>query len=73
MDLKKTLEDHKLLVLPEYATYKTYEQSEWVCYMFGSWGVNSLCWRPAKGDQPNWFWRKMQYLLVGNRWVKECE
>jgi hypothetical protein len=55
------------------ATYKTYEQSEWVCYMFGGGGYNGFIWRPAKGDQPNWFWRKMQYLLLGHRWVKEGE
>jgi len=53
--------------------YKTYEQSEWVCYMFGCGGVNGFVWRPAKGKHPNWFWRKMQYLLLGNRWVKEGE
>jgi hypothetical protein len=50
-------------------TISEYKQSEWVCYMFGS----SFCWRPAKGKHPNWFWRKMQYLLLGHRWVKEGE
>ena len=50
-----------------------YERSEWVCYLFGGGGDNGFIWRPAKGKHPNWFWRKMQYLLFGNRWVKECE
>ena len=50
-----------------------YKQSEWVCYMFGGDGNNGFVWRPAKNKHPNWFWRKMQYLLFGNKWVKECE
>lgn len=54
-------------------TFFEYEHSEWVCYMFGSSGVNNFVWRPAKGKHPNWFWRKMQYLLLGHRWVKEGE
>ena len=24
-----------------------------------------------EGKVPNWFWRTMQYLILGNRWVKE--
>jgi hypothetical protein len=25
---------------------------------------------PRKGQEPNWFWRKMQFLILGNKWVK---
>ncbi len=46
------------------------ENSEWTCYLFGSTG-NGIQWRPLKGAEPNWFWRKMQYLCFGNLWVKE--
>lgn len=42
------------------------EQSEWRCYLLPHY---VLC--PQKGDEPNWFWRKMQYLAFGFRWVKE--
>ncbi len=53
----------KMLTMPEY--------SEWACYMFGNDVLGpGLVWRPAKGKHPNWFWRKMQYLVFGNRWVK---
>jgi hypothetical protein len=48
------------------------EHSDWTCYLFGSKGNNgSIAWTPAKGDEPNWFWRKMQYLCFGNLWVKK--
>jgi hypothetical protein len=46
------------------------EQSEWTCYLFGSNG-EGISWVPSKGKVPNWFWRKMQYLILGNRWVKK--
>lgn len=46
------------------------EYSDWVCYMFGS-SMNGIVWRPLKGKEPNWFWRAMQFLVFGNRWVKE--
>ena len=44
------------------------EPSEWKCELFGSAGGITL--HPPKGKVPNWFWRKMQYLILGNRWVK---
>lgn len=46
----------------------TPEYSNWQCYLFGS-GSNGLSMRPLKGQEPNWFWRKMQYLAFGNKWV----
>ena len=57
----------------ETGTYKmlAYEGSEWQCLMFGGTPDNGLKWRPPKGGEPNWFWRKMQYLILGNEWVKD--
>ena len=46
-----------------------YIPSGWACYLFGT--GEGIVLRPAKGFVPNWFWRKMQYLCFGNRWVKE--
>ena len=46
---------------------KNPEYSEWQCLLFG---VDSFVWTPLKGGEPNWFWRKMQYLILGNNWVK---
>lgn len=45
---------------------------EWECYLFGSTEDNGFIWAPQKGNgvPPNWFWRWMQYLFFGNRWVK---
>jgi len=45
------------------------DQSDWKCYLFGG-SNNGMIWTPNKGEEPNFFWRYMQYLIVGNRWVK---
>lgn len=41
--------------------------SDWQCRMFG---MEYYILRPYKGDEPNWFWRTMQYLAFGNKWEK---
>ena len=46
------------------------EKSEWKCYMFGSQDGNGFVYHPTKDNEPNWFWRKMQFLILGNKWVK---
>ena len=45
------------------------ERDEWYCELFGA-GPCGMTFHPAKGDAPNWFWRWMQYLCFGNKWVK---
>jgi hypothetical protein len=50
---------------------QTPKTSDWVCYLFGSPGGWGMYYRPLKGGEPNWFWRKMQFLVLGHRWVKE--
>lgn len=50
---------------------QTVPRSEWVCELFGT--GRSLVLRPAKGKEPNWFWRQMQYICFGNKWKKEPE
>lgn len=48
------------------------EMSEWQCLLFGGKpGGFYISWRPRKGEEPNWFWRKMQWLIFGNLWVKD--
>jgi hypothetical protein len=54
---------------PEF-TLTTFEKSEWKCYLFGTRDGSGIVWQPNKGGEPNWFWRKMQFLILGNRWVK---
>jgi hypothetical protein len=44
------------------------EQSDWECRLFGA--GESIVFRPRKGNEPNWFWRWMQYICFGNEWVK---
>ena len=45
------------------------ELSEWKCELFGTTGGMTL--HPTVEQVPNWFWRKMQFLVLGNRWIKE--
>lgn len=40
------------------------KRSNWECELFGLNG--EIVVNPVK--EPNWFWRLMQYLLVGNKW-----
>lgn len=49
-------------------SFNTYSPSKWKCELFGM--GNSVVVFPAEGDVPNWFWRKMQYLFFGNKWIK---
>ncbi len=46
--------------------------SKWKCELFGS-GPMGICFRPLEGKEPNFFWRWMQYLAFGNRWIKDKE
>lgn len=41
--------------------------TEWECQLFGA----GLVLTPLKDSVPNLFWRKMQYLMVGNKWVRK--
>lgn len=48
-----------------------HRSTEWECHLFGSIGREGIIWIPPKDGIPNWFWRKMQYLILGNKWVKQ--
>lgn len=55
-----------------FATIRQPEMSDWQCHLFGCKPDGfHITWRPLKGKEPNWFWRKMQYLILGNLWVKD--
>jgi hypothetical protein len=65
---KSCIVDYKMIWTP---TIQSPDYSEWKCYLFGGDEFNSISWRPLKGQHPNWFWRKMQYICFGNKWVKD--
>lgn len=44
------------------------EPSDWQCHLSGRPGQSGLVFRPAKGAEPNAFWRLMQFLVLGFRW-----
>ncbi len=46
------------------------EWSKWECHLFGAYPEGGIIWRPQKGGEPNWFWKIMQYLVFGNKWMK---
>lgn len=48
------------------------DDSKWTCYLSGRPG-DSFCtvFTPRKGQEPNWFHRKMQELIFGLKWVKK--
>jgi hypothetical protein len=48
---------------PQYTIF-IQEYSEWQCEIFPG-----TRWTALKGKEPNWFWRKMQFLILGFRWV----
>jgi hypothetical protein len=52
-------------------TFEMPRYSKWQCFMFGTVPGNGMVWRPLEGKEPNFFWRWMQYLAFGNRWVKD--
>ena len=49
------------------------EHSDWHCYISGdpSHVSGTVRFVPEKGNEPNWFHRKMQELLLGVKWVKK--
>ena len=46
------------------------KDSEWVCFLFGSGEGDGIDWRPKYGCEPNLFWRFMQRVCFGNKWIK---
>lgn len=42
--------------------------SGWKCELFGC--GESIVLYPKPGKVPNWFWRKMQYLILGHEWKR---
>lgn len=58
------------VIKDKYKTIGSYEPGNWQCYLFGGQEGNGFLYRPDKRNIPSWFWRKMQYLCFGNRWVK---
>ena len=48
------------------------ELSDWECQLFGT-GQHGFVYTPIKGHEPNWFWRWMQYICFGNKWVRRAK
>tara|TARA_R110002020_G_scaffold25209_2_gene82078 strand:- start:329 stop:550 length:222 start_codon:yes stop_codon:yes gene_type:complete len=63
--------NNEIFLSAEKCIVKDPEFSEWQCLIFGGTGDGGFRWRPLKGGEPNWFWRKMQYLILGSKWMKD--
>lgn len=44
------------------------EKKIFKCELFGCGDAVTL--ETSKSRTPNWFWRWMQYLIIGNKWTK---
>ncbi len=53
-----------------FVSISNYESSDWQCELFGM-GPSGIVFNPRKGQEPNAFWRLMQYLVFGNKWVRK--
>ena len=50
------------------------ERSEWRVWLMGDYGKSqhgAIVYQPVKGQEPNWFHRKMQELCFGFQWRKK--
>jgi hypothetical protein len=61
--------------MPEALLYKPPEKSEWKVWLMGDHKekgrYGAIVYHPNKGQEPNWFHRKMQELCFGFQWRKE--
>ena len=44
--------------------------TNWHCQLFGG-GPTGMILIPPEGKEPIWFWRWMQYVCFGNKWVRK--
>jgi hypothetical protein len=59
--------------MPEVGIIKLPEKSEWRVWLMGDYGKSphgAIVYQPIKGQEPNWFHRKMQELCFGFQWRK---
>ena len=59
--------------IPKVGTIKLPEKSEWRVWLMGDYGSSqhgAIVYQPNKGQEPNWFHRKMQELCFGFQWRK---
>jgi len=52
-------------------TKSVYKSCGWKCELFGM--HTTITVEPSKENLPCWFWRTMQYLILGNKWTKEVK
>ena len=59
--------------MPEVGFLNIPERSEWKVWLMGDYGKSqhgAIVYQPIKGQEPNWFHRKMQELCFGFQWRK---
>jgi hypothetical protein len=60
--------------MPDNLVFKLPEKSEWKVWLMGDYKKKGLygaiVYHPIKGQEPNWFHRKMQELCFGFQWRK---
>ena len=67
------MDDDSLLSTMKVSGIKTPEKSNWRVWLMGDYGISqhgAIVYQPNKGQEPNWFHRKMQELCFGFQWRK---
>ena len=57
-------------------TFRLPEKSEWKVWLMGDHDkgqFGAIVYQPNKGQEPNWFHRKMQELFFGFQWRKNTK
>ena len=67
---KEALDAGILANFPRMQVLSQPKLSKWNCHLFGM-ARQGISIRPQEGEEPNWFWRWMQYLAFGNEWIKD--
>jgi hypothetical protein len=57
---------------PRYAIFEGPKPSGWKVELFGM-GPMGIILSPTEDGVPNAFWRFMQRLILGNKWIKESK
>lgn len=60
--------ENKFYTTHNVPVYENTELSDWKCELFSNGAISYI---PLNGQVPNWFWRKMQFLCFGHKWVRK--
>lgn len=69
MDNNFNLDNHSICTTYNQTMIGHPPMSDWECEMFGC--GRAIVLNPQEGQVPNAFWRFMQYICFGNKWIEK--